>query len=112
MAQMKKNKFLTMAVLFSSAMTALFLFRAKKKNASIYKKEPKERNPMEGKRVLFKRDASDAVNAEGIWFQLGSPCPFTVTIQTALREALILHCLSLLFYSFLPFFLSSLLLFL
>ena len=66
MAQMKKNKFLTMAVLFSSAMTALFLFRAKKKNASIYKKEPKERNPMEGKRVLFKRDASDAVNADGV----------------------------------------------
>ena len=66
MAQMKKNKFLTMAVLFSSAMTALFLFRAKKKNASIYKKEPKERNPMEGKKVLFERDASDAVNADGV----------------------------------------------
>lgn len=66
MAQMKKNKFLRMAVLFSSVMTALFLFRAKKKSASIYKKEPKERNPMEGKKVLFERDSSDAVNADGI----------------------------------------------
>ena len=79
MAQMKKNKFLTMAVLFSSAMTALFLFRAKKKNASIYKKEPKERNPMEGKRVLFKRDASDAVNADGVrghLVSIGQSLPF------------------------------------
>ena len=66
MAEMKKKKFWRMAVLFSSVMTALFLFRAKKKSASIYKKEPKERNPMEGKKILFERDASDAVNADGI----------------------------------------------
>ncbi len=37
-----------------------------KKPGSIYKNQPEERNPMEGKRVLFVADESEAKNADGV----------------------------------------------
>lgn len=37
-----------------------------KKPSSVYKNQPEERNPMEGKRVVFVADESEAKNADGV----------------------------------------------
>ena len=37
-----------------------------KKPGSVYKNQPEERNPMEGKRVVFVADESEAKNADGV----------------------------------------------
>lgn len=44
----------------------LCFFIKKKKNDSIYKKQPEQKNPMEGKKVVFIRDDNDKENADGV----------------------------------------------
>ena len=83
MAEMKKKRFWRWAVLFSRLMTGLFLFRAKRRSALIFKKELKEGNPRRGKKVFLReilRMLSMRMVSEDIWFQLGSPCLYIVTI--------------------------------
>jgi len=45
--------------------TGLGLIAKKKKPSSVFAEQPEERNPLEGKRVVFVRDESDIENADG-----------------------------------------------
>ena len=56
-----------MAVIF----VLLCIIALVKKPSSIYKNQPEERNPMEGKRVVFVADESEAKNADGVNGRLG-----------------------------------------
>ena len=37
-----------------------------KKPSSVYRNQPEEKNPMEGKKVLLVKDGSDVKNADGV----------------------------------------------
>lgn len=49
-----------------AAITALVVVAVIKKKDSIYNHEPQQKNPMEGKRVVFVKDDRDKENADGV----------------------------------------------
>lgn len=53
-------------IAFGSAFVGLSMIANKKKKNSIYGNEPEQKNPMEGKRVIFIEDENDARNADGV----------------------------------------------
>ena len=63
---MKKKKILDMALVAASVFALLAIFRQQKKASSIYCDTPNEKNPMEGKRVIFVEDDAASCNADGV----------------------------------------------
>jgi len=63
---MKKKKILGMALVATSVIALLAIFRQRKKASSVYCDKPNEKNPMEGKRVIFVEDNSAPLNADGV----------------------------------------------
>ena len=57
-------------VVVSYVVAGIFVFMSLlaliKKPGSIYKNNPKEKNPMEGKKVVFVEDSSEPENADGV----------------------------------------------
>lgn len=53
-------------IVFGSAFVGLSVIAKKKKKNSIYDNEPGQKNPMEGKKVIFVEDEKDARNADGV----------------------------------------------
>ena len=54
------------AVALGAAFVGMSIVAKKKKPASVYDNEPEQRNPMEGKRVVFVKDENDKENADGV----------------------------------------------
>ena len=65
MANKKKTLITTLAVL-STTYVGLRTIAKKKQPDSIYDNEPEEKNPLEGKKVVFVEDENDQVNADGV----------------------------------------------
>lgn len=65
MANKKKMLITTLAVL-STTYVGLRTIAKKKQPDSIYDNEPEEKNPLEGKKVVFVEDENDQVNADGV----------------------------------------------
>ena len=63
---MKKKKILGMALVAASIFALLAIFRQQKKASSVYCDAPNEKNPMEGKRVIFVEDDAASCNADGV----------------------------------------------
>ena len=68
---MKNKASLKKLIIFSSvALGATFvglsIVSQKKKSSSIYENEPDQKNPMEGKKVIFVEDENDSENADGV----------------------------------------------
>ena len=63
---MKKKKILGMALFAASVIALLAIFRQRKKASSVYCDAPNEKNPMEGKRVIFVEDDAASCNADGV----------------------------------------------
>ena len=63
---MKKKKILGMALVAASVIALLAIFRQRKKASSVYCDTPNEKNPMEGKRVIFVEDDAASCNADGV----------------------------------------------
>lgn len=60
------NTFLGIVVIiFVAVICFLAILALKKRGSSIYKNEPQQKNPMEGKRVVFVEDEKDMENADG-----------------------------------------------
>ena len=55
----------TTAVLTGGSLLALSLVAKAKKGSSVYDDQPEEKNPMEGKQVVFVENESEAENADG-----------------------------------------------
>ena len=53
-------------IAFGSAFVGLSIIANKKKKNSVYDNEPGQKNPMEGKKVIFIEDEKDARNADGV----------------------------------------------
>lgn len=53
-------------IVFGSAFVGLSMIAKKKKKNSIYDNEPGQKNPMEGKKVIFVEDEKGARNADGV----------------------------------------------
>ena len=51
---------------FGAVATGMAVVGLIKKPGSVYKDKPKERNPMEGKKVKFVENADEPVNADGV----------------------------------------------
>ena len=63
----KKKKFLGLtAAILGTAFLATYAVAKKKKKASTFDHEPEEKNPLEGKRVIFVEDEKDQENADGL----------------------------------------------
>lgn len=63
----KVNKFIKIsAVLLGVTFIGMFGIALKKKKGSAYENAPEEKNPMEGKRVIFVEDDSEEENADGV----------------------------------------------
>ncbi len=63
----KVKKFIKIsAVLLGITFIGMFGIALKKKKGSAYEDTPEEKNPMEGKRVIFVEDDSEAENADGV----------------------------------------------
>ena len=56
----------TTAVMLGTVFTGMKIWAKVKKGASVYRDEPSEQNPMEGKRVIFVKNENDAENADGV----------------------------------------------
>lgn len=84
----KVKKFIKIsAVLLGITFVGMFGIDLKKKKGSAYEEAPEEKNPMEGKRVIFVEDDSEEENADGVrgdtWKLLPSPItslPFTTNM--------------------------------
>ena len=63
---MKKKKILGMALFAASVIAFIAIFRQRKKASSVYCDAPNEKNPMEGKRVIFVEDDAASCNADGV----------------------------------------------
>ena len=63
---MKKKKILGMALVAASVIALIAIFRQQKKASSVYCDAPNEKNPMEGKRVIFVEDDEASCNADGV----------------------------------------------
>ena len=61
------KKIITAAgIAFGSAFVGLSMIAKRKKKNSIYNNEPEQKNPMEGKKVIFVEDEKDTRNADGV----------------------------------------------
>lgn len=65
---MKNNekKFLVILAALSTVYCIIDFIAKKQKSESIYDKNPEEKNPMEGKNVIFVEDSKDKKNADGV----------------------------------------------
>lgn len=54
------------AVVSGVTFVGLNIIAKKKKNDSVYDNNPKQKNPMEGKKVIFVQDENDKENADGV----------------------------------------------
>ena len=54
------------AVMLGTVFTGMKIWAKVKKGDSVYRDEPSEQNPMEGKKVIFVKDENDAENADGV----------------------------------------------
>ncbi len=54
------------AVVLAAAFVGLSIVAKKKKSSSVYDDEPEQKNPMEGKKVIFMEDDSEIENADGV----------------------------------------------
>lgn len=61
-----KKLIIASGVVLSTAFVTLSIVSKKKKDSSVYDREPEQKNPMEGKMVIFVRDENDAENADGV----------------------------------------------
>lgn len=61
-----KKLIVAAGIVLGSAFVGLSMIAKKKKNNSIYDNEPGQKNPMEGKKVIFVEDEKDARNADGV----------------------------------------------
>lgn len=52
-------------IIFSTVICIMIIVASIKKNSSVYKNNPEQRNPMEGKKVVFIEDENDRENADG-----------------------------------------------
>lgn len=67
MASNKWGKFLGItAAIAGTTFVALSIAAKKNKPSSTYENEPEQKNPLEGKRVVFIEDENDKVNADGV----------------------------------------------
>lgn len=53
-------------VVLSTAFVTTFIVAKKKKAASVFEDEPEQKNPLEGKKVVFVEDENDKENADGV----------------------------------------------
>ena len=61
-----KKKILCVAAVLGSTYTVLDIIAKRQKASSTYENEPEQKNPYEGKRVIFIKDDKDKENADGI----------------------------------------------
>ena len=61
-----KKLIIASGVVLGTTFAALSLASKKKKGSSVYENEPAQKNPMEGKKVIFVEDKNDKENADGI----------------------------------------------
>lgn len=54
------------AALAGTTFVALTIAAKKNKSSSTYENEPEQKNPLEGKRVIFVEDENDKINADGV----------------------------------------------
>lgn len=54
------------AATFGTAFVATSIVAKNKKRNSVYENEPSQKNPMEGKKVIFVKDENDKENADGM----------------------------------------------
>ena len=67
MAIGKRGKILGItAALAGTTFVALTIAAKKNKSSSTYENEPEQKNPLEGKRVIFVEDENDKINADGV----------------------------------------------
>ena len=67
MASSKWGMFLGItAAIAGTTFVALSIAAKKNKSSSTYENEPEQKNPLEGKRVIFIEDENDKVNADGV----------------------------------------------
>jgi len=57
---------LTVLLIIASIFVLLCFFALVKKPGSIYKNEPNQQNPLEGKKVVFVENPSEPMNADGV----------------------------------------------
>jgi len=53
-------------IAFGATFVGLSIISKKKKSSSVYENEPDQKNPMEGKKVIFVEDENDSENADGV----------------------------------------------
>ena len=67
---MSKNRFKKILGLTAAALGAGFIITSivakKKKPASVYEGDPEQKNPFEGKKVIFVEDETEPENADGV----------------------------------------------
>lgn len=61
-----KKILIASGVVLGAAYVGLSIAAKKKKGDSVYDNEPEQKNPMEGKRVIFVEDETDKQNADGV----------------------------------------------
>lgn len=61
-----KKLIIVSGVVLGTVLGGISIAVKKKKGASIYEGEPEQKNPMEGKKVVFVEDESDKENADGV----------------------------------------------
>lgn len=61
-----KKLIIASGVVLGTTFAALSLASKKKKGSPVYENEPAQKNPMEGKKVIFVEDENDKENADGI----------------------------------------------
>ena len=61
-----KKLIIASGVVLGTTFAALSLASKKKKSSAVYENEPAQKNPMEGKKVIFVEDENDKENADGI----------------------------------------------
>ena len=68
--KLKKNKIKKLLGIAGITVGTVFMgmniLAGKKKGSSVYEKEPEQKNPLEGKKVIFIADENDKENADGV----------------------------------------------
>ena len=61
-----KKLIIASGIMLGTTFAALSLASKRKKGSSVYENEPAQKNPMEGKKVIFVEDENDKENADGM----------------------------------------------
>ena len=61
-----KKLIIASGVVLGATFVGLSIVSKKKKRSSVYDDEPDQKNPMEGKKVVFVEDENDSENADGV----------------------------------------------